>query len=406
MRAKIRGVAPLAGWTRSGGRALIAMLALHLILTITAPEAQAVGLEGAPLTVGPAVETARLSRLAVSGNIGDRFNRTRRNDGDTMAGHLKMYKDGAVVYGTIIEEAPHVNFPASVPPDYYNFMCAPWWDPRNPPYLWGRNLTRPEIDAILLARGDPPDGDLTFKIRIDERKLAPDFWTMGFVFAGGNNTAGQIQAKLADGGDEMEVELIMYGKPADCDHAGNPGESLLPGWADTQWSVLLDGRPINGQIALGSPAGLGTTQVPAILGQPLSVGTLVRITGFLALDCHAEFWDLNWTGDCEEEEADVHNVEIHPAYAIDIGVDPCRSEADRLSQLESALNALIAQLHIPREAAERVNPDVLERRLERAQAQINAWHAQHDAELGQLQSRLASAACRIQWQTEPRSTPR
>src|SRR6266498_5818444 len=106
-------------------------------------------------------------------NIGDRFNRTRRNDGNTLADHLKMYKENAVVYGTIIEE-PHVNFPVGVPTDYYNFICAPWWDPRNPPYLWGQNLSIQQVQAISLPRGDPPDGDLTFKIRIDESKLSSD----------------------------------------------------------------------------------------------------------------------------------------------------------------------------------------------------------------------------------------
>jgi hypothetical protein len=222
-------------------------------------------------------------------NIGDRFQRTRRNDGNTMAHHLKMYKDNVVVYGVVIEDA-HVNFPPNVPPDYYNFICAPWW---------------------FALFGDPADGDLVFKIRIDASKLPPDFWTSGFVFGGGDNTAQQIQNKLMDSGGEVEVELIMYGRSGDCDQAkdGDPGEALLPGWADPTSSVLLDGQPINGQVTWGQRTDLGSWKVDAILGKPVLSDTLVRVTGFLALDCHGDFWHP--TGDCSEDDADVHNVEIH-----------------------------------------------------------------------------------------------
>jgi hypothetical protein len=318
-------------------------------------------------------------------NIGDRFQHTRRNDGNTMADHLKMYKDNAVVYGTIIEE-PHVNFPANVPMNYYNFICRPWW-----------------------TTGDPPDGDLVFRIRVDASRLAPDFWMSGFVFGDGENTAQQIQAKLIDSRGELEVELIMYGRSGECAPTRDldPGEALLPGWVDPTYSVLLDGQPINGQVTFGPSIGAGNREVAAILGKPLSSGTLVRVTGVLVVDCHGDWWNpTTWTGDCSEDDADVHNVEIHPAYAIDIGTDPCRGEADRLRQLQSELAALASEIPHSREAGERLGEAELERRFQRAQARISAWHAQHDAEMQQLRDRLASPACHIQWQTQPNTTPR
>jgi hypothetical protein len=345
-------------------------------------------------------------------NIGDRFQHTRRNDRHSMAHHLKMYKDNVVVYGVAIEDV-HVNFPPDTPQDYYNFICAPWWDPGNPPYLWGQDLNPGQIWAIRLTSGDPPDGDLVFKIRIDASKLPPDFWTSGFVFGDGENTAEQVHNKLMDSGGEMEVELIMYGRSAFCDQAkegGDPGEALLPGWADPASSVLLDGQPIDGQVTWGPRTDLKSWKVDTILRKSVLSGTLVRVTGFLALDCHGDFWHP--TGDCSEDDASKHNVEIHPAYAVDIGTDPCRSEADRLQALENELGrltALMPQIPFSREAGERVGEDTQEQRIERARRiadEIKAWHAQHDAEVQQLRDRLASPACDIQWPTQPNTTPR
>ena len=52
----------------------------------------------------------------------------------------------------------------------------------------------------------------------------------------------------------------------------------------------------------GSPA--------RIFNRSLPPGTRVRVSGFLALDCHG--------GDCQENDISVDNVEIHPVYALDI----------------------------------------------------------------------------------------
>ncbi len=204
-----------------------------------------------------------------------KFDHVRRNDGGTMHDHLKMYKDNVVVFGTVTDPLG-VGYPANTGRSYADFMCG--------------------VDDGQF------DGDITFHMRIERANLdaQPSFWTQGWF-----NDPNHIRAKLDDSNNSMHPELIMYGRTAGKDNCVGNAPTLLPGWIETAAnSILLNGRPINGQVDFGPPV--------RILDQEIPVGTRIRITGFLALDCHGAF------GDCHEDDPHEHNEEIHPTYSIDV----------------------------------------------------------------------------------------
>ncbi len=229
--------------------------------------------------------------------IGFRFDNTRRNDGGTMHDHLKMYKDYTVVFGDVVETLsvgfpptarPNTNADPNVPRDYCSFIDAPWWD------------------RGFFGNDDPPDGDINFQVRIDRADLdgQPNFWSEDW-----HNAPDHIRNKLNNNSDnkmnQMHPEIIMYGRDKDADHCHEDAAVLLPGWQDSNGnSILLNGRPIEGQVDFGPPVRL--------LGREIVGGSRVRVIGFLALDCHG------LGGDCEEDHPTTHNVEIHPTYSIDI----------------------------------------------------------------------------------------
>jgi hypothetical protein len=161
---------------------------------------------------------------------------------------------------------------------------------------------------------DPPDGDINFRIVTDRANLdaQPNFWNSA---DGWFNSPNHIIAKLDNlvnevPNNQMHPEVIMYGRPAGKDNCAGNVPVLLPGWMESDGnSVLLNGRPINGQLENGPPVRILGDVVP--VGPPATL-THVRVTGFLALDCHGVF------GDCEEDDPSKHNVEIHPVYAIDV----------------------------------------------------------------------------------------
>jgi hypothetical protein len=246
--------------------------------------------------------------MPTSTTIGDRFDQTIRNDGGSMHDHLKMYKDNVVVHGTVSQDV-HVSTPAgdariSSAFRYANFMC---------------NRDDNFDDSDL-------DGDLTLRIRMtpaDRARLdgQPGFWSIGWL-----NNAAHIRCKLDDGSTDSDFgcpggspcngvhpEAIMYGRSAgkfNCDGNVRP---LLPGWMEeTSNSVLWNGWPIERNV-LALPPGGGPARV---FNRSLPVGTRVRVTGFLALDCHG------LGGECEEAHPETHNVELHPAYSIDVLRDP------------------------------------------------------------------------------------
>jgi hypothetical protein len=221
----------------------------------------------------------------------------RRNTDGNMHDHLKVYKDNVSIYGTILGP-PNGNWPANLERTYNNFECGP------------------DIGG---------DGDISFDVAYDfGSPTPPDFWT------GGNwlNNTDDIHNKLRyefrnNGTPHVHAEIIMYGKKysylypvpgtstsleiPDC--SGNT-PILLPGWMETgRNSVLLNGRPINGQTGL--------------LGQRLTQGASVRVRGFMALDCHGpndpeDVLEGVVSRECYPTDADVPNVEVHPVYAIDV----------------------------------------------------------------------------------------
>jgi hypothetical protein len=128
----------------------------------------------------------------------------------------------------------------------------------------------------------------------------------------------------------------MFGRIARCydkkgieDFQHHKDPPLLPGWQEQRGnSVLLNGRPINGQLELLGDPETATSSVGSLLGRKVGIDTnlFVRVTGVLVLDCghyDAAHPDQS-TGDiglyrpCYEDDLEQHNIEIHPVYAIDI----------------------------------------------------------------------------------------
>ena len=293
--------------------------------------------------------------------------------------NLKPYRDATVFYGRLINshikytddelpvesEIPHVNYgPDSEIPQYPDF---------------GHEAR--DFKTFACYDGDNDDADFDMRLKVDLDKIEPDFYTTGW----GDRTYGPevFRLKLNDastrtklnfaGSDAyMGLEAIMLGKAGTCDSLQDATygfASLLPGWADLfSASVLVNGRPINGNLSspqpsatcdfiqpcpyvpdgvnssnyLVNPAGIqlgnllisayGDGKVPPGSG----IGTYMRITGTLVLDCgHSPFPYVDhpcWDGDDENPDNDPgdvsshQNQEIHPIYSIDVINYPYRPE--------------------------------------------------------------------------------
>jgi hypothetical protein len=269
---------------------------------------------------------------------------------------------------------------------------------------------------------DPPDGDIVFNVVIRDSMLSPTFWTTGFGFGDGDNKASQIQAKLANSINDVHVEIIMYGRSRTCGASDWQVDlPLLPGWADEGAnSVLVNGEPLNGRVSWGDryPSGSHALEFlrPDDLKLRLVRGSLVKIRGFLALDCHSEshatedsilsglfgiipggFSWFNYSRDCHEDDADVLNVEIHPVYSIDIVADPCYEDRVRLFDLYGELSAVSKQWNPPASKIGAFSPDEILAREQQQQQEIARWHEEHDAEIRQLLQSLSSPQCRVKW---------
>jgi hypothetical protein len=237
--------------------------------------------------------------LAPPLDIRSRLDRVIRNDGDSMHDHLKMYKDDVVIYGTVTTDLG-VNCPVSSPGGasrrYANFMCNADGNFDEDDLDGDINLFNLQVDRVVGAN--------SLGTSLDDQ---PGFWTDGWF-----NNPEHIRAKLnASNNHFHSCEVIMYGRAAGKEicFLGGTGEvgPLLPGWMENGAnSVLFDGSPINGQVDR-FPSGPFPVR---IFNQDPPAGTRIRVTGFLALDCHG--------GDCEEDDAGSNNVEIHPVYAIDL----------------------------------------------------------------------------------------
>lgn len=258
-------------------------------------------------------------------DIVSRFRRVMRNDGNPMGdfdpdatnnGHLKLYKDNVVAYGTVTEDLT-ANYPPGAPSrvpnvgrSYSNFMCTPWWIP-----IFGPDGF--PIDRIGV--GDPPDGDINFNLRVDRTAqdntlntgldVQPDFWNR---LNGWLNEPDEIKAKLDfNHNNNLHLEIIMYGRSPGTDDCPDVHDvpALLPGWMERGAnSVLLNGQPIAGFVDI-SPPGPGSVR---IFNRNLLAGTRVRVTGALVLDGHSFIDEFG------EDDEDDNNVEIHPVYSIDV----------------------------------------------------------------------------------------
>ena len=321
-----------------------------------------------------------------------RFDEVSKNDDSgSLHDNLKPYRDATVFYGRVVNshvdyiadnhpvesEIPHVNYgtPYEVNP-IPNPVCTDCLFAGIPSYL---NFGQEDRDVnSFFANAAEGDGDFDVRLKIDLNKLEPDFYTTGWgdrlfgptVFSLKLNDAS-THTKLNYSATEayMGSETIMYGK-----HDAS-ATSLMPGWADADSnSVLINGRPINGGVkdptsttadpcyflqpcpylAGETPAQLVqnylVTDAGIRLGQLLEsaygdgvidstgnvaegLGTYVRVTGALILDC-GHFINVELGDTCfddhpyvDPDDVSTHqNQEIHPVYSIDIIPPPFRPE--------------------------------------------------------------------------------
>jgi hypothetical protein len=221
---------------------------------------------------GKRIVPAQMRDHLKSHDIREKFDQVRRNDGETMHDHLKMYHDTVEVVG-IVTSPVFAVYPGNAGRSYRDFMCV--------------------VDPGKF------DGDIIFDMRIEMRSLEP-FLSDDDWFNDKNHILSKLQFQDRR---RLKAELIMYGRAAGKDNCDGDVPPLLPGWMESDPdSVLFDGQPINGQVDFGPPVRL--------LGREIPIGSLVSVKGFLALDCHA--------GDCDENDEEKPNVEIHPVYSIDI----------------------------------------------------------------------------------------
>ena len=261
------------------------------------------------------------------------FGQIQRNDGNSMAEHLDLYKDNVVLFGTVTpEDAPHKNWPDPEPEDYCGFIRPTWW-------------TGAYKDGLPLT-DDPPDGDVDFSIfvcrgdgnsSVRDLDQQPGFWADDWI-----RDPQHIDPKLRNGElppNRVRMELVMFARPDDADHCESHSPALLPGYdEDSGNSVLLNGWPLSGNVDGGTSVWF--------LGREIAPDAVVRVTGALSLDCHG--W-IKWypspvvlpgagpflldfsTRDCQNNNPAVNNVELHPVYSIDVIRDPASAPPDSLT---------------------------------------------------------------------------
>jgi len=326
-----------------------------------------------------------------SADIYTRFDETTKSDGTTILDNLKPYRDQTVVYGRVVNahvdyisdnhpvesEIPHVNYGVHFSPDI-KFVDSDGNTSFTYLNFGGVDRTFHEF----FVERDTGDGDFDVRLKVDQNKLEPDFYTTGW----GNHTYGPevynlklndatTHQKLGYAGSEayMGLETIMFGKQQG---TGLDADTLLPGWADVDSnSVLVNGRPINGaQLSANPPPycdfvqpcpfldapdpqtllqqGLFVSAAGIALGNLLesaygdgnvndannfvgdSDGTYVRVTGALILDCghlpehgYPCFDGDNGNPDDNADDVSTHqNQELHPVYSVDIINYPFRPE--------------------------------------------------------------------------------
>jgi hypothetical protein len=140
-----------------------------------------------------------------------------------------------------------------------------------------------------------------------------DFWNNGWVTQQPSAFSDPPVTHIARLYEEYGIfhcEAAMYGREnsdSDSDCSAEP-RNLLPGWNERSgWSVLVNGRPIEGRLTVENPDDLANQFLRFNVGPGGQVfdmleGTIVRVTGVVADDAGHE-------GKTPPE--------IHPVYAID-----------------------------------------------------------------------------------------
>lgn len=151
------------------------------------------------------------------------------------------------------------------------------------------------------------DGDLNLDIIADRQNLnaQPGFWTNGWI-----NSAADVEGKLNAWQNAVHTEIIMFGRQSTQCGAGNA--VFLPGWGESG---------ANSALANGAPVNAGITVSPVTIQgdpYPLTVGSRVRITGPLVLDCGHGIGSPCHETDNDLNDLDTKNLEIHPVYSVDV----------------------------------------------------------------------------------------
>jgi hypothetical protein len=258
--------------------------------------------------IAPAYPPPTFDRTLFGDQIFTLFQLVKKNRNSirdhTLLDNLKPAKTRAsVVFGTISQAFPngqpdpdamHVNYPPNLDRCYSTYAC--------------------------LSDYSDLDADIDFNLQVDRPNLDSqiNFWSSDGWETGSGVNPGNFRNKLdfvnpQGNSNQLHIESIMFGGTTECREEGTT-YYLLPGWQQPgAQSVLLNGRPIAGQLDFSDTGRSdGAFTIHSLLGRTPKIGDRVRLTGILALDC-----GHGWEHDCDEDVASTQDQEMHPLYAID-----------------------------------------------------------------------------------------
>ncbi len=239
-------------------------------------------------------------KLLVPQDIADLAGRVLRYD-KPLGENNPPLRDFTVMWGRVWEPKPGTL--PHVPYDYCSFLGM---------------VETP--DGPLPFGGWGGDGDFTFNVDVQWDSIYPngtnagDFWNHGWVSKQPDAFSEKpvaLIAMLYESHHYFHVETAMYGRENGTLECADPPMNLLPGWNERGgWSVLANGRAIDGRRTVGNPSdpdNLFLNFQAGSRGQEIveinSGGeTIVRVTGVVAFD----------TGHTNPAP------EIHPVYSIDV----------------------------------------------------------------------------------------
>ena len=207
----------------------------------------------------------------------------------------------------------------------FTVMWGSVWQPVGPssppdPYDYCSFVTsgRGIVGSIFGWGGD---GDFTFMFGVRWDTEYPnatdpgDFWNYGWVTEPPpwfSEPPVTLIARLYKKWGRSHCEAAMYGRENDPDDCARKPRNRLPGWNErSSWSVLVNGRPIEGKLTVVNPDDPETLILHFPLWpdrQPVDLkpGVIARVTGVVA------------------DDAGHHSTtspEIHPVYSIDVQQD-------------------------------------------------------------------------------------